>query len=163
MLRATIKMRFLLVVVGKMKDSSIHAACKEYTARVRRHSKLDIREVRDSGRSDRQAVEARRDEGKALLRAVPAGARIVALTRTGVGETSSQLAKRLASWRDHGLDVAFVVGGAHGLSDEVLSRADLKMSISSLTLPHELARLVLLEQLYRVCTIWRGEPYHKGG
>ena len=156
-------MKYFLIAVGKMKDTSINEACEEYAGRVRRHLKLEIKEVRDAGRTDRLAAEARSEEGRSLLRAIPAGARLVALTRTGVGESTSQLANRLASWRDQGSDVAFVIGGPHGLDDEIVSRAEFRMSISPMTLPHELARLVLLEQLYRVCTVWRGEPYHKGG
>ena len=152
-----------LVAVGRMKDSSIREACLEYVARIRHYVKLELIEVRDGGRRDNRANLAREDEGKALLKAIPEVAQVVALTRSGSTETSSRFAKRLEVWRDRGMDVVFVIGGAHGLGESVLNRADHRISISSWTLPHELARLTLLEQLYRACTILRGEPYHKGG
>jgi len=156
-------MAFYVVAVGKMKDNAVRNACMDYAVRIAKHLKLEVVEVKDSGRPDKQAAAARDDEGRSLMKAIPDRARIVALTRTGVGESSSRFAERMIEWRDRGVDVAFVVGGAHGLAEEVVRRADLRMSISAMTLPHELARLVLLEQLYRACTIMRGEPYHKGG
>jgi 23S rRNA (pseudouridine1915-N3)-methyltransferase len=156
-------MAFYVVAVGRMKDSSVRDACMDYAARIGRHLKLEIVEVKDSGRPDKQAAAAREDEGRSLLKAIPRGALIVALTRAGHGEPSSSFAKRIGAWRDQSADVAFVVGGAHGLAEKILSRADVKLSVSQMTLPHELARLMLLEQLYRACTILRGEPYHKGG
>ena len=152
-----------VVAVGRMKDSSIREACIEYVARVRRYVKLEVFEVRDGGHRDSRAALAREAEGTALLKAVPEGSQIVALTRLGTAETSSRFAKRLDGWRDQGMDVSFVIGGAHGLDEGVLNRATYRLSLSQMTLPHELARLTLLEQLYRACTILRGEPYHKGG
>jgi 23S rRNA (pseudouridine1915-N3)-methyltransferase len=155
-------MSLFVIAVGRVKDNHLREACLGYAVRVRKHTKLEIIEVKDSGRPERLSDLAREEEGRLLLRAIPAGARVFALTRTGVGETSSRLAKRLGTFRDQGVDVAFLLGGAYGLADEVIERAYHRMSISQMTLPHELARVVLLEQLYRVCTIWRGEPYHKG-
>jgi len=152
-----------VVAVGRLKDGAIREACKDYIARVQRYVKLEVIEVRDGGRRDIRAALAREDEAKALLKAIPATSQVVALTRVGRAETSSQFAGRLEGWRDRALDAAFVIGGAHGLGEEVLKRANHCLSISSWTLPHELARLTLLEQLYRACTILRGEPYHKGG
>lgn len=152
-----------LVTVGRIKDRSIGDACERYVARVKRYMKFDVTEVRDAGRRDSRAGLAREEESKALLRAIPATSQLVALTRSGKEETSSRFARRLEGWRDGGVDVGFVIGGAHGLDERVLSRAHHLLSISKWTLPHELARLVLLEQLYRACTILRGEPYHKGG
>ncbi len=156
-------MAFYVVAVGRLKDSSVRDACMDYAARIGRHLKLRILEVKDSGRPDKQAAAAREEEGELLLKAIPQGALTVALTRAGFGEPSSSFAKRIGAWRDQSVDVAFVVGGAHGLAETILSRVDVKLSVSQMTLPHELARLVLLEQLYRACTILRGEPYHKGG
>lgn len=156
-------MAFHLVAVGRMRDNSLRDACLAYADRIRHHMNFDIIEVRDSGRRDKDAALARAEEGNALLKAVRKGARVVALTRLGKSETSSQFAARLGGWRDRGMDVAFVIGGAQGLDAEVLARADFQLSLSRMTMPHELARLTLLEQLYRACTILRGEPYHKGG
>ena len=159
-----VRMVLRLVTVGRLKDSSIREACDSYIARLKRYLRLEVIEVRDGGRRDSRAALAREEEGKALLKAaLPATSQVVALTRLGCAETSSQFAGRLEGWRDRSLDVAFVIGGAHGLDEGVLKRANHRLSLSPLTLPHELARLTLLEQLYRACTILRGEPYHKGG
>ncbi|MGD2135022.1 MAG: 23S rRNA (pseudouridine(1915)-N(3))-methyltransferase RlmH [Gemmatimonadales bacterium] len=155
-------MRLHVVAVGRMRDTSVRAACDDYANRIRRYVRLETTEVRAAGRSDRDAERGRREEGEALLAAVPAGARAVALTRTGRALASEELARLVDRWQVEARDVALLIGGAHGLAPEVLDRADDRLSLSTLTLPHELARLVLLEQLYRACTILRGEPYHKG-
>ena len=156
-------MKFFLVAVGRVKDANLRKACADYAARVQRITKFEIIEVRDGGRTDKRAETAREDEARALRKAIPEGTRIVVLTRVGEAETSSQFARRLDEWREQGSDIAFVIGGAHGLADELIDSAHHRLSISAMTLPHELARLVFLEQLYRANTILRGEPYHKGG
>jgi 23S rRNA (pseudouridine1915-N3)-methyltransferase len=150
-----------LIAVGKVKNVALRQACEDYENRARRYVKIEVREVRDGGRTDRDAGVARRKEGEALLRVIPEGARIVALTRTGSSISSAGLADGLDQWKRDDLDVAFIVGGAHGLDAAVLDAAHSRISLSAMTLPHELARLLLLEQLYRACTILRGEPYHK--
>jgi len=156
-------MTLYVVAVGRLKDGALREACDNYITRVRRYVKLEVVEVRDGGRRDNRSALAREEEGKALLKAIPGTAQVVALTRLGKAESSSQFAGRLEGWRDRGQDVAFIIGGAHGIDERVLRRANIQLSLSSWTLPHELARLTLLEQLYRACTILRGEPYHKGG
>jgi 23S rRNA (pseudouridine1915-N3)-methyltransferase len=156
-------MTLYVVAVGRLKDGALREACDNYIMRVRRYVKLEVVEVRDGGRRDDRSALAREEEGKALLKAIPGTAQVVALTRMGKAESSSQFAGRLEGWRDRGQDVAFIIGGAHGIDERVLRRANIQLSLSSWTLPHELARLTLLEQLYRACTILRGEPYHKGG
>jgi 23S rRNA (pseudouridine1915-N3)-methyltransferase len=156
-------MRIRIHAVGRVRDPALREVCERYVGRVRRYRHLDVREVRDSGRPDAEADEARRIEANAILKAVDASDRVVALTRTGRALTSRELARQLDRWQSEARDVGFVVGGAHGLGDAVLRRADFELSLSAFTLPHELARLVLLEQVYRACTILRGEPYHKGG
>jgi 23S rRNA (pseudouridine1915-N3)-methyltransferase len=100
-------------------------------------------------------------EGRRLRDRIPSAAAIVACDPGGVLLTSAQFAQWSQEWRERAQDVAFCIGGAHGLSDAVLSAAVLRLSLSKLTFPHELARLVLVEQLYRAGTILRGEPYHK--
>ncbi len=155
-------MRFRLVAVGKVKDHALRAACDDYLTRIRRYQRLEVAEVREAGRRDRDAESARRTEGATLLKSVPSESCVVALTRLGTAWSSEALADAVDRWQVEGRDVAFVIGGAHGLGDDVLQRADYSLTLSPFTLPHELARLVLLEQLYRACTILRGEPYHKG-
>ncbi|UCF40851.1 MAG: 23S rRNA (pseudouridine(1915)-N(3))-methyltransferase RlmH [Gemmatimonadota bacterium] len=151
-----------VVAVGRVKDAALRELCDAYAARVRRYQHLEIREVREAGRRDRDAAAARRREGEALLATIPQGSHVVALTRGGEAKTSEELAALVEAWRERARDVAFVVGGAHGLDAALLDGAHLRLALSDLTLPHELARLVLLEQLYRAMTILRGEPYHKG-
>ncbi|KPJ86848.1 MAG: hypothetical protein AMS18_15040 [Gemmatimonas sp. SG8_17] len=152
-----------IVAVGRLKSSPLREACQEYQQRFQRYMKFELREVRDGNRRDNQAHHARRIEGESLLKAAPGDAVFVALTRDGQEMTSADFAGRLEEWQRGNRDVAFVIGGAHGLDAAVLDAADQKLSLSPMTLPHELARLTLLEQLYRACTIIRGEPYHKGG
>ncbi len=140
-------MRYRVVAVGRMKDAALRAACDEYLGRLRHCAKVEEREVKDEAR---------------VLGAIPEGTRLVALSRRGEEWTSAELAEWTARWELEGRDVAFAIGGADALPDEVVRRAERVWSLSRLTLPHELARLVLYEQLYRAYTIRRGEPYHRG-
>jgi 23S rRNA (pseudouridine1915-N3)-methyltransferase len=151
-----------LLAVGRLRDPSLRGACDEYMSRIRRYLPFVTDETRDAGRKDAGAEVGRRAEAQALLRLIGSSDIVVALTRVGEAVTSEGLAQRLEAWLADTRDVCFVIGGAHGLADSVLERADVRLSLSTFTLPHELARLVLLEQLYRACTILRGEPYHKG-
>jgi 23S rRNA (pseudouridine1915-N3)-methyltransferase len=151
-----------VVAVGRVRDAALREACNAYAGRIGRYQRFELREVREAGRKERDAAAARRLEGRALLDAVPPGTHIVALSRGGDAKTSEELAGLVERWRELARNVAFVVGGAHGLDHAVLDRAHQRLALSDMTLPHELARLVLLEQLYRSMTILRGEPYYKG-
>jgi 23S rRNA (pseudouridine1915-N3)-methyltransferase len=144
-----------------MSDPALRAACADYAARVRRVWDLEIREVRSpSGRIP--AAERTRREGEHLLEALPPGVPAVALTPQGRTGTSEEFARRLAACQANGRGIVFVLGGADGLDPKVMRRCELALSLSPLTFPHELARLILLEQLYRGSTILRGTPYHRG-
>jgi 23S rRNA (pseudouridine1915-N3)-methyltransferase len=156
-------MRLRVFAVGRLKEPSIRDACESYSQRIQRYLSFEVREVREAGHSDRDAARALQVEATALLRAVPSGHQVVALTRAGAALNSEELAALVATWQTGQRDVAIIVGGARGLDRSVLDAADACLSLSPMTLPHELARLVLFEQLYRACTILRGEPYHKGG
>jgi 23S rRNA (pseudouridine1915-N3)-methyltransferase len=152
-----------LLAVGRIRGD-LAGPVAEFEARARRYFSLEVAEVREEtasrGRSPAQVME---EEGKRLLARVPTGAEVVALEREGSQWASVRLARyleELALRSSPG--VAFLIGGAFGLSPEVLARANHLLSLSALTLPHELARLVMAEQLYRAGTILRGEPYHKG-
>jgi 23S rRNA (pseudouridine1915-N3)-methyltransferase len=155
-------MTFHLVAVGRVRNTALRDACEEYLARSRRYFSIDIREVPPAVRGGRSAPNARRQEAEGLLRAIPGNGTLVALTRTGRSEDSIRFAERLARWQRDARDVVWVIGGANGLDPSVLERCPHKISLSPLTLPHEVARLVLLEQIYRAGTILRREPYHKG-
>ena len=155
-------MRLALLAVGRVRGP-VADAVAEYEGRIRHYFPFEAVEVKEepyrrAGDEDR----VRDEEGRRLLARVPDGAEIVALHRGGRGWSS----ERLAAWLDElalrsSPGAAFVIGGAYGLSDEVLRTASKKLSLSAMTLPHEVARLVLTEQIYRAGTIRRGEPYHK--
>ena len=117
-------------------------------------------EVREAGRG-KVAEEGRRLEGARLRERASGGAELVALDRTGAPWTSEELARRLRRWRDDARPVAFLIGGSEGLDPGLVADCRHRWSLGALTLPHELARVVVLEQLYRGFTILRGEPYHK--
>ncbi|HXV86978.1 MAG TPA: 23S rRNA (pseudouridine(1915)-N(3))-methyltransferase RlmH [Gemmatimonadales bacterium] len=151
-----------VLAAGRLSSRAIREACDDYARRLQPGLRLVVREVR-TGPARASPAERRRIESDRLLAAVPRRAHLVALSRTGRAETSDGLARRLAGWRLAAGDVAFLIGGAYGLSATALSRCDECLSLSSLTLPHGLARLVLLEQLYRAASILQGTPYHKGG
>lgn len=156
-------MKLVVVAVGRVRGT-LEAPVAEYEERARRYWKLDVVEV-DAGAPGRDpAPERVRDaEAERILARIPPGFTVVALTRTGKGLGSRELAAVLeAEGVRSAPGVAFVIGGAFGLAAGVLERAHRRLSLSSLTMPHEMARLVLAEQLYRAGTLLRGEPYHKG-
>lgn len=139
-------------------------AIAEYEKRAQRYWNMDVAEVKEEralkGTSDDTVRNA---EATRILQRVPDGFQVMALTRTGDAWPSTRFSQYLQQLADEGTaGVAFVIGGAIGLGRDVLKRASKQMRISDFTLPHELARLVLAEQLYRAGTIARGEPYHKG-
>jgi len=136
----------------------------DYEARARRYWKLEVVEVEGGAKGrDPETERVRTAEGERILSRIPEGLEIFALTRGGRPVTSRKLADTLSRLAlDSSPGAAFVLGGAFGLSEPVLQRSTRRLSLSGMTLPHEMARLVLAEQLYRAGTILRGEPYHKG-
>ena len=117
-------------------------------------------EVREASRAPSPAVQLR-EEASRLREKVPPGSRLVVLDRVGKPLSSEALAKELDRWRTAAKPVSVVIGGSNGLAPDLVASADLAWSLGPLTLPHELARVVVLEQLYRAWSILRGEPYHK--
>ena len=154
-------MRLVVAAVGKPRDRQLAAAIDEYETRAARYWPLEIAEVREASARGVSAADARRREGERLLERLPAGAMVFACDERGERLTSSEFSALLVTARDGARDVAFVVGGAFGLDDAVRRSASRSIQLAPWTLPHELARLVLAEQLYRAGTIARGEPYHK--
>ena len=153
-------MELHVLAIGRLRPS-YREACDDYLKRLGRC--LPVREVELREASRAPTIEAQRsEEAERLLRRQPPGSRLVALTRQGALWSSDDLATRLERWRRDARPVALVIGGSHGLSTELLGRAADRWSLGPLTLPHELARVVVIEQLYRACTIIRGQPYHKG-
>ena len=154
-------MRLVVAVVGKPRDRHLAAAIEDYETRAARYWPLEVAEVREASGRGVNPADVRSREGERLLERVPPSARLVACDERGDRLTSAQFATLLADARDHAQDLAFVIGGAFGLPDAVRGRATRTIQMAPWTLPHELARLVLAEQLYRAGTIARGEPYHK--
>ena len=154
-------MRLIVIAVGRPRDEGLAAAIRDYEGRAARYWPLDVHEVREeSARGGIGADVVMRREGERILERA-AGARVVACDAGGTAFTSERFAEWLRRVREEARDVAFVIGGAFGLSLDVRERAERTLSLAPWTLPHELARLVLAEQLYRAGTIGRGEPYHK--
>jgi 23S rRNA (pseudouridine1915-N3)-methyltransferase len=140
-------------------------AITEYERRAQRYWNLEVIEIREEragrGKADSQIRSA---ESARILERVPAGAEVLALTRQGAPWSSIQLARHLETLAIEAMPgAAFLIGGALGVAEEYIVGADRRLSLSPLTLPHELARLLLIEQIYRAGTIVRGEPYHKIG
>lgn len=155
-------MRLRIVVVGKLKERFFKDACDEYTKRLGRYATLEIIEVADRDHEALGEARALADEGADILKRIPERDRVILLDRVGELTSSERLAGRLADWGVSGAsDVTLIVGGSIGVSPAVVARADERISFGPLTLPHNLARVVLLEQIYRAFRINRGEPYHK--
>ncbi len=154
-------MRVSVIVVGRPKVGGLADAIAEYETRAARYWPLDVHEVRESSARSRAPDAVMQEEGERLLGRVPTTATVFACDPGGDALDSVQFANLLSSARDTATDVAFLIGGAHGLSPDVRARASRRLRVAPWTLPHELARLVLAEQLYRAGTITRGEPYHK--
>ena len=153
-------MRIIVAVVGKPKNEAVGAAIRDYEDRAKRYWPLDVVEVKDETVRSANTELARQREGARLIEAA-GHAQVVACEVGGKQLDSPQFADWVQKRREAASDIAFVIGGAYGLSEEIANRAVLQLSFSPWTLPHELARLVLAEQLYRAGTILRGEPYHK--
>lgn len=138
-------MRFIVVAAGKLKGSHLRPLADDYKGRIQRYARCDEIETRLPSE---------------LAAAVPAGALVVALEVDGKQLTSTEFSRKVDAWSRHGKgEMAFVIGGAEGIPAELSARADFRLSLSKMTLPHRLARVLLYEQLYRALSILRGEPY----
>jgi 23S rRNA (pseudouridine1915-N3)-methyltransferase len=149
-----------VLAVGKLRPYYREAA-DDYLRRLKRYVTLREHEVREASRAPTPARQLA-DEAQQLEARIPKGAGMVALTRDGVPWSSSDLAAQLDRWLTAARPLALVIGGSRGLDPSILAAAHSRWSLGPLTLPHELARVIVLEQLYRGFTILRGEPYHKG-
>ncbi len=159
-------MKVTVVAVGKLKEKFYVQAVEEYAKRLSRYCRLEILQVADEktpdGASEAAERQIREKEGKRILSQIKDGAYVIALAIQGEMVTSEGLAERLERLAVGGNGhIVFVIGGSLGLSDEVLNRADWKLSFSRMTFPHQLMRVILLEQVYRSYRIQSGEPYHK--
>lgn len=158
-------MRITLLVVGKIRGP-LEPAIHEFEERARRYWRLEMVEVDAGlkGGDKRGAEEVRAAEAERIRERLPPDQEVWGVTRRGKGISSKALAEELGSRALHGMgSVTFLVGGAYGLDDTLLRESHRRISLSPMTLPHEMARLLLVEQLYRAGTLLRNEPYHKGG
>ena len=158
-------MNGVILCVGKLKEKWQQQGCDEYLKRLSRYGRYEIIAVDDEKEPDKPSDALLRQimdkEGRALLRHIRPADRAICLCIKGDAPDSVALSRRLESWSGDGRRNVFVIGGSNGLSDEVLRRADERLSFSNLTFPHGLMRVILLEQLYRAERIRTGEKYHK--
>lgn len=159
-------MKITLAVVGKIKEKYLEDAAAEYSKRLGRYCRLEILQVADErtpeGASQAQEEQIKEKEGERLLAKIRPDAYVIALAIRGKMLDSVELSQRLEKLGVGGVShIVFVIGGSLGLSEAVLSRADEQLSFSKLTFPHQLMRVMLLEQIYRSFRIMGNEPYHK--
>lgn len=159
-------MKITILCVGKLKEKFMRDAVNEYTKRLSRYVKLEVIEVADEKTPDHASLKEeeliREKEGERLLRHIKGDDHVIALAITGVQYDSIAFSRRLDGFGMSGKGhIVFVIGGSLGLSEQVLGRADEELSFSKMTFPHQLMRVILLEQIYRAYRIIRGEPYHK--
>lgn len=154
-------MRLVVAVVGKARNAALGEAIRDYETRAARYWPLDVYEIREERASGSSVDRVREREGARLSKRVPTRAQTVACDIGGRSLDSLQFAELLQSARESDRDLAFLIGGAFGLAPDVAARSSMRLALAPWTLPHEIARLVLAEQIYRAGTIARGEPYHK--
>lgn len=159
-------MNISIISVGKLKEKYLKSGIEEYVKRLGSYTKINEIEVADE-KAPEQLSEAdmeivKKKEAERILAKISPDAYVIALAIDGKMKTSEQLAKDIESLMTYGRSkIVFVIGGSLGLHDEVLKRADEKLSFSKMTFPHQLMRLILVEQVYRAFRIMKGEPYHK--
>ena len=159
-------MKIVLAAVGTRMPGWVDEAFNDYARRLPPSCRLTLREVPtayrgSAARKGAASAATVRREGEGLLRAVPSGARIVALDERGAGWSTAELAERLETWLADGRDTALLAGGPDGLAPECRKRADLSWSLSRLTFPHALVRVIVAEQLWRAWSLLHRHPYHR--
>jgi len=154
--------RFELLFSGKPKAAYLAAGIDDFAGRLRHYADVSVKILKERKGNDREAERVLAKEGEELLRHIAKGGYVVALDVVGREYSSEQLAEVITNWEGQGINqVTFIIGGPQGLAPAVRQRADLLLSLSRFTFTHDLARLLLLEQLYRAYTIKAGTGYHK--
>lgn len=159
-------MNIAIVSVGKLKEKYLKMGIEEYVKRLGSYAKMDLIEVPDEKApeqlSDAEMEIVKKKEGERILSKIGPDTYVIALAINGKMKTSEEMATDIESLMTYGKSkIAFVIGGSLGLHNDVLQRADEKQSFGKMTLPHQLMKLVLIEQIYRSFRIMKGEPYHK--
>ena len=156
-------MRLGILAVGHKLPDWVASGCAEYIKRMPRELPMSVTEIKPEPRGTKSREQLLSAEKTRLLAALQGYSRIVVLDERGADLTTLKLAQRLENWMREGGDTAFVIGGADGIDEELKRAADDTIRLSSLTLPHAMARLVLCEQLYRAVSVVRNHPYHREG
>ena len=146
-------MRLWIIAVGHKMPDWVSKVCQEYQKRMPSDCTIEIKELKPD-------ISPAKEAGK-IIAAIPKGAVVIALDEHGIDLRTQAIADHLTNWRTNGQDVAFLIGGANGLDPSLKANGNHIWKLSSLTLPHAFARLVLIEQLYRAWTILQGHPYHR--
>lgn len=159
-------MQISIISVGKIKEKYLKLGIAEFEKRLGPYCKLQLIEVQDEQApeqmSDKEIELVKEKEGQRILQHIKEGHYVIALAIEGVNWSSEELAKELDRLATYGnSSICFVIGGSNGLSEQVLKRSQVKLSFSKMTFPHQLMKLILLEQVYRAFRIMKGEPYHK--
>ena len=156
-------MKLSVLAVGHRQPAWVSEGCAEYLKRMPRELLASVTEIKPEPRGSKTREQLLAAEKLRIREVLPAGSRIVVLDEKGDDLTTLKLARRLEAWMQDGRDVALLIGGADGLDDEFKQQADDRLRLSSLTLPHGMARLLLCEQLYRAVSVLKNHPYHREG
>lgn len=156
-------MKLSVLAVGHRQPAWVNEGCAEYLKRMPRELPLTVSEIKPEPRGSKTREQLLNAEKARIREALAAGSRIVVLDEKGDDLTTLKLARRLEAWMQDGRDVALLIGGADGLDEEFKAQADDRLRLSSLTLPHGMARLLLCEQLYRAVSVLKNHPYHREG
>ncbi|SDG63320.1 23S rRNA (pseudouridine(1915)-N(3))-methyltransferase RlmH [Propionivibrio dicarboxylicus] len=156
-------MRLTILAVGHRTPDWVADGCAEYLKRMPRELPLTVVEIKPEPRGTKTREQLLAAEKVRLQQALQGYSRIVVLDERGEDLTTVKLAQKLEGWMREGGDTAFIIGGADGIDAEIKQRSDAMIRLSSLTLPHAMARLVLCEQLYRAHSVVRNHPYHREG
>ncbi|MDD5040422.1 MAG: 23S rRNA (pseudouridine(1915)-N(3))-methyltransferase RlmH [Patescibacteria group bacterium] len=154
-------MNISIIAVGKLKEAHWKGAVSEYVKRLSSFCKVKIIEVPETSfKTAAQKTYVLKTENERITRAIPPHSFVIALDQRGVTLNSEEFASKLETWSQFGTPITFVIGGPLGLDDTVKERANIRLSFSEITFPHQLARVILLEQVYRAITIQKGMKYH---
>lgn len=155
-------MKLRIIAVGHKPPDWVAAGFEEYAKRMPREARIELTELKPAARTGRAAVIPMLASEKArILAAIPTGSVKIALDERGKSLSTADLARRMGGWMQEGRDVAFLVGSADGLDESLKKEADLLLSLSAMTLPHAMVRVMLAEQLYRAISLIRNHPYHR--
>ena len=155
-------MQLIIIAVGNRMPAWVDEAYQEYAKRMPPECRLSLVEIRPEKRTNSLVADSIKAKEHTRIRtALPKGARVIALDERGRTWTTMKLAEELRQWMQNGTDIAFVIGGADGLDEAFKNNADTVLSLSDLTLPHGMVRVLLAEQLYRAMSIIKNHPYHR--